>query len=417
MANIRLENITKRFGTFEAVKEMNLDVKDKEFVVFLGPSGCGKTTTLRLIAGLEQADEGGIFIDDMRVNDLSPSDRDTAFVFQFYALYPHMTVYDNIAFPLKAVKMPKSDVDVKVKRVADILHIGHLLDRKPNKLSGGEMQRVALGRAMVREPKVFLMDEPLTNLDASLRIEMRAELKRLQNDLGATTVYVTHDQVEAMAMGDRIAVMNKGMLQQIGAPMEIYNNPANIFVATFIGEPAMNLLNCQILQMNGKIFLKILHTDIFFEISDEWKKRIEDNVSDSNIILGIRPEDVFVYAEPESKNLSQKSGSPNLFGKMPQQVGTSQTYIEAEVYVTEPLGSENIIDLSIRENPEDGENIILKVRTSPTFMVNVGQKLWMNFDMARMHIFDPKTEKAIQTPNFSFLLGKEKKSLIKRKEN
>jgi multiple sugar transport system ATP-binding protein len=378
MANIRLENITKRFGTFEAVKEMNLEVKDKEFVVFLGPSGCGKTTTLRLIAGLEQADEGSIFIDDVRVNNLSPSDRDIAFVFQFYALYPHKTVYDNIAFPLKAVKMPKSDIDVRVKEVANILHIGHLLDRKPNKLSGGEMQRVALGRAMVREPKVFLMDEPLTNLDASLRIEMRAELKRLQNDLGATTVYVTHDQVEAMAMGDRIAVMNRGMLQQIGAPMEIYNNPANIFVATFIGEPSMNLLNCQILQMNGKAFLKILHTDIFLEISDEWKKRIEDNVSDNNLILGIRPEDVFVYEEPKSES------------------------VETEVHVTEPLGSENIIDLSIRKNPEDGGNIILKVRTSPTFMVNVGQKLWMNFDMARIHIFDPKTEKAIQTPNFSF---------------
>jgi len=373
MANIRLENITKRFGTFEAVKEMNLEVKDKEFVVFLGPSGCGKTTTLRLIAGLEQADEGGIFIDDVRVNNLSPSDRDIAFVFQFYALYPHLTVYDNIAFPLKAVKMPKSDVDVKVKKVADILHIGHLLDRKPNKLSGGEMQRVALGRAMVREPKVFLMDEPLTNLDASLRIEMRAELKRLQNDLGATTVYVTHDQVEAMAMGDRIAVMNKGMLQQIGTPMEIYNNPANIFVATFIGEPAMNLLNCQMLQMNGKAFLKIIHTDIFLEISDEWKKRIEDNVSDSNLILGIRPEDVLVYEKPESES------------------------IETEVHVTEPLGSENIIDLSIRKNPEEGENIILKVRTSPTFMVNVGQKLWMNFDVARMHIFNPTTEKSVQT--------------------
>jgi len=371
MADIRLENVTKRFDQLEAVKEMNLSVKDKEFVVFLGPSGCGKTTTLRLIAGLEQADEGDIFIDNVRVNDLFPSDRDIAFVFQFYALYPHMTVYENIVFPLKAVKMPKSDIDVKVKNVVEILHIGHLLDRKPNKLSGGEMQRVALSRAMVREPKVFLMDEPLTNLDASLRIEMRAELKRLQNDLGATTVYVTHDQVEAMAMGDRIAVMNAGMLQQIGTPTEIYNNPANIFVANFIGEPAMNLINCQILQTNGKAFLQIMHTDISLEIPDEWQKRIEDNISDNNLILGVRPEDIFVYQEPQSE------------------------YIETEVYVTEPLGSENIIDLSIGKNSEDGENISLKVRTLPTFMVNVGQKLWMNFDMARMHIFDPKTEKAI----------------------
>ena len=373
MANIRLENIIKRFGALEAVKEMNLEVEDKEFVVFLGPSGCGKTTTLRLIAGLEQADEGNIFIDNVRVNDLSPADRDIAFVFQFYALYPHKTVYDNIAFPLKAAKMPKLDIDVRVKEVAHTLHISHLLDRKPNKLSGGEMQRVALSRAMVRDPKVFLMDEPLANLDASLRVEMRAVLKRLQNDFSATTVYVTHDQVEAMAMGDKIAVMNKGMLQQIGTPMEIYNNPVNIFVANFIGEPSMNFLNCQILQMNGKAFLKIMHTDILLGISDEWKKRIEDNVSDSNLILGIRPEDIFVYTEPESKR------------------------IETEIYVTEPLGSENIIDLNIEKNSEDGENILLKVRTSPTLIVNIGQKLWMNFDMARMHIFDPKTEKALQT--------------------
>ena len=370
MADIRLENVTKRFDDF-AIEKMNLEVKDKEFVVFLGPSGCGKTTTLRLIAGLEWADEGDIFIDNLRVNDLSPADRDIAFVFQFYALYPHMTVYHNIAFPLKAVKVSTSGIDVKVKEVADRLHIGHLLNRKPNKLSGGEMQRVALGRAMVREPKVFLMDEPLANLDFSLRVEMRAELKHLQSYLGATTVYVTHDQVEAMAMGDKIAVMNKGMLQQIGTPMEIYNNPANIFVANFIGEPAMNLHNCQISQMNGKAFLKIMHTDISLEIPDEWKKRIEDNTSDSNLILGIRPEDIFVYQEPESDGM------------------------EAKVHVIEPLGSENIIDLSVGKNPEDGESIILRVRTSPTFTVNVGQKLWMNFDMSRMHIFNPKTEEAI----------------------
>jgi len=370
MADIRLENITKRFDDF-AIERMNLEVKDKEFVVFLGPSGCGKTTTLRLIAGLEWADEGDIFIDNLRVNDLSPADRDIAFVFQLYALYPHMTVYDNIAFPLKAVKVSTSEIDAKVKEVADRLHIGHLLNRKPNKLSGGEMQRVALGRAMVREPKVFLMDEPLANLDFSLRVEMRAELKHLQSDLGATTVYVTHDQVEAMTMGDKIAVMNKGMLQQIGTPMEIYNNPANIFVANFIGEPAMNLHNCQISQMNGKAFLKIMHTDISLEISDEWKKRIEDNTSDSNLILGIRPEDIFVYQEPESDGM------------------------ETKVHVIEPLGSENIIDLSVGKSPENGENILLRVRTSPTFTVNVGQKLWMNFDMAKIHIFNLKTEEAI----------------------
>jgi len=375
MADIRLENVTKRFDDF-AVEEMNLEVKDKEFVVFLGPSGCGKTTTLRLIAGLEKADEGNILIDDLRVNDLSPADRDIAFVFQLYALYPHMTVYDNIAFPLKAAKTSTAEIDTKVKEVAERLYIGHLLTRKPGKLSGGEMQRVALGRAMVREPKVFLMDEPLANLDFSLRVEMRAELKHLQSDLGATTVYVTHDQVEAMAMGDKIAVMNKGILQQIGTPMEIYNNPANIFVATFIGEPAMNLLNCQVSQMNGEALLKITNTDISLEIPDEWKKRIEDNTTshataDRNLILGVRPEDIFLSQEPEPK------------------------YIETKVHIVEPLGSENIIDLNIGKNLEKDEDILLRARTSPAFTVNAGQKIWMNFDMARMHIFDPKTEKAI----------------------
>ncbi len=242
MAEIKLEHITKRFAEVVAVDDVNLEIHDQEFVVFLGPSGCGKTTTLRAIAGLECPDEGDIFIDGTRVNALPPADRDIAFVFQFYALYPHLTVYDNIAFPLKAVKVPKSEIQERVKEVATILQIQAMLDRKPSHLSGGEMQRVALGRAMVRRPKAFLMDEPMSNLDAKLRVDMRAELKRLQRRLGATTIFVTHDQVEAMSMADRIVIMDQGRLQQIGTPQEVYNQPQTIFVAQFMGSPSMNLI-------------------------------------------------------------------------------------------------------------------------------------------------------------------------------
>src|SRR4051812_2697440 len=245
MAHVELRSITKRYDHLTAVNNLSLEVKDREFVVFLGPSGCGKTTTLRSVAGLEHPEEGDILIDGRRVNHLSPADRDIAMVFQFYALYPHMSVYDNMAFPLRAVKMAKSELDQRVRDVAKVLHVEHLLQRRPGNLSGGEMQRVAIGRAMVRRPKVFLMDEPLTNLDAKLRSEMRAELKRLQNDIGATTVYVTHDQLEAMSMGDRIAVMSQGLLQQMGTPGDVYDHPKNLFVAGFIGSPAMNFLPCR----------------------------------------------------------------------------------------------------------------------------------------------------------------------------
>ena len=372
MAGIKLVNATKRFSEeVVAVKEMNLEVKDQEFVVFLGPSGCGKTTTLRLIAGLEHADEGDIFIGGIRVNNLSPADRDIALVFQFYALYPHFTVYDNIAFPLRAVKVPKSEIDVRVREVADILHIDGLLNRKPGKLSGGEQQRVALGRAMVRRPKAFLMDEPLSNLDAKFRAETRAEIKRLQNDLGATTIYVTHDQVEAMAMGDRIAVMNLGMLQQIGTPAEIYEKPANLFVADFVGSPAMNFLDCHIQEIGDTASLNIANTEVSIEIRDKLKNKIEREATNGNLVLGIRAEDIFIYTEARYE------------------------YIEAEVYVIEPLGSENIIDISIGKHPQTNEDILLKVRTLPTFTANIGQRLWIDFDRGRMHIFDKKTQKAI----------------------
>lgn len=385
MADIRLVNVTKRYDEVVAVKNMNLEVGDKEFTVFLGPSGCGKTTTLRSIAGLEHPEEGDIFIDKVRVNDLTPADRDIAFVFQFYALYPHMTVYENMAFPLKAIKMPKSEIDERVKEVAAILRISHLLNRKPSKLSGGEMQRVALGRAMVRRPKAFLMDEPLTNLDAKLRAEMRAELKRLQNDIGATTIYVTHDQVEAMSMGDKIAVMNEGLLQQIGTPDEIYNHPSSLFVAGFVGSPAMNLVNCEISEESARAYLQIKSSELKIQLSDEVKKVVEAKSSSRELVLGIRAEDIFVYKE-------------NRVGALlatPSSVSSSAPLFETEVYVVEPLGSENIIDLRIGHDSKTGAEVILRARTLPTFTASIGQKLWMDIDKTRMHIFDKQTEKAI----------------------
>ncbi len=364
MANVKVENLTKRFAEIVAVNNLSLEVKDREFMVFLGPSGCGKTTTLRSIAGLERPDEGNIYIDDILVNDLPPADRDVAFVFQFYALYPHKTVYDNMAFPLKAVKTPKSEIDDRVKEVAKVLRIENLLSRTPEKLSGGEMQRVALGRAMVRRPKVFLMDEPLTNLDAKLRAEMRAELKRLQKDIGATTIYVTHDQLEAMSMGDKIAVLNEGVIQQIGSPAEVYDHPASLFVASFVGSPAMNLLDCEYVQENGKSFLIVGANDFRLEISDALGIKIRENATSSQLILGIRAEDIFVGEE------------------------RTEDAIQAEVYVVEPLGSENIIDLKIGEN-------LLRVKTLPTVQPNIGQPIKMRFDKDRMHVFDRNTEKAI----------------------
>src|SRR3954449_11940264 len=242
MASVTYDHVYKRFGDVVAVNDLNIHVEDKEFLVFVGPSGCGKTTSLRLLAGLEEITDGNIYIGDRVVNDVPPKDRDIAMVFQSYALYPHMSVYDNMAFGLKLRKTPKAEIDKRVKEAADMLSIGHLLDRKPKALSGGQRQRVALGRAIVRNPAVFLMDEPLSNLDAKLRVQTRAEILKLQQALKTTTIYVTHDQVEAMTMGDRIAVMRLGVLQQVGSPETVYEDPRNVFVAGFVGSPAMNLV-------------------------------------------------------------------------------------------------------------------------------------------------------------------------------
>ncbi len=371
MAQIKLENIVKRFGDVVAVDDFNLEIHDKEFVVFLGPSGCGKTTTLRLIAGLEHPEEGDILIDGNRVNDLSPADRDIAFVFQFYALYPHFRVYDNIAFPLKAVKVGKAEIDERVKRVADILQLTEILDRKPSVLSGGEMQRVALGRAMVRQPKVYLLDEPMANLDAKLRIDTRAEIKRLQHDIGATTIYVTHDQIEAMSLADRIVVIHQGVLQQVGTPHEIYNRPQSLFVAGFMGSPTMNLLDAEITAHEGKTILKLSHTDIRMTLSQQQQNHLNRNTQDNGYVFGVRPEHIKASKEQFGRNIA------------------------ADVHLIEPLGSVNILDLVLGTNQETHEPILLRVRTHPTFQVGIGDTVWLDFEEEQMHLFDQKTEQAI----------------------
>ena len=371
MAHIKLENVVKRFGDVIAVKDFNLEVEDKEFVVFLGPSGCGKTTTLRLIAGLETPEVGNIFIDGQRVNDLSPADRDIAFVFQFYALYPHLNVYDNIAFPLKAVKVSKTEIDTQVKRVAEILHISDMLDRKPSVLSGGEMQRVALGRAMVRQPKVYLLDEPMANLDAKIRVDTRAEIKRLQHEIGATTIFVTHDQVEAMSLADRIAVIHLGILQQIGTPHQIYNKPQSLFVAGFMGMPTMNLLDAELALKDGESVLHISHTDVHLRLSPERQKTITESVQENGLVFGIRPEHITATGQPNEQNIS------------------------AQVHLIEPLGAVNILDIRLGTHAETHDPILLRVRTHPTFRVTIGDTVHLNFDETEMHLFNRETEQAL----------------------
>ncbi|MYB92435.1 ABC transporter ATP-binding protein [Candidatus Poribacteria bacterium] len=371
MAHIKLENVVKRFGDVVAVKDFTLEVEDKEFVVFLGPSGCGKTTTLRLIAGLENPEEGDIFIDGQRVNDLSPADRDIAFVFQFYALYPHLNVYDNIAFPLKAVKVSKTEIDTQVKRVAGILQISDMLNRKPSVLSGGEMQRVALGRAMVRQPKVYLLDEPMANLDAKIRVDTRAEIKRLQHEIGATTIFVTHDQVEAMSLADRIAVIHQGILQQIGTPHEIYNKPQSLFVAGFMGMPTMNLLDAELTLKDGESVLHLSHTDVHLRLSPKRQTTVTSDAQENGLVFGIRPEHITAASQPGEHNIS------------------------AHVHLIEPLGAVNILDIRLGTHSETQDPILLRVRTHPTFQVAVGDRVWLGFDETEMHLFDRQTEQAL----------------------
>jgi len=357
MAKITVKNLTKRFGKLEAVKSLNLTVEEGEFVVLLGPSGCGKTTTLRCLAGLEYPDEGEIYFDDELVNDLSPSDRNVAFVFQFYALYPYLNVYDNIAFPLRAEKTPEKEVRERVNAVLKLLKIENIKTKSPRKLTSGEAQRVALGRAIVRRPRAFLLDEPLSNLDAKFREEMRLELRRLQTHLGTTTLYVTHDQAEAVSMADRIVVMNLGVVQQIGAPKEIYNHPKNLFVANFIGSPGMNFLNCKYQQ--GKLIGDAGLFAIFLD--KKLQKIVSDRAKSENLVLGVRPEDIVLtsYDDPQG--------------------------INSEVYIVEPLGTENIVNLKIGEH-------IIKMRADPDFYPQIGEKLKIKIKEGKMHLFDKKTE-------------------------
>lgn len=363
MAEIRINNLVKKFGDFTAVQDLNLTIAHGEFLILLGPSGCGKTTTLRSIAGLERQTSGDIFIGDRKVNDLAPGQRDIAMVFQFYALYPHLTAFNNISFPLRAMNTPAAEIETRVRQVAKLLRIEYLLSRKPKQMSGGEQQRVALGRAIVRRPAVFLMDEPLTNLDAKLRGDMRIELKHLQRELNTTMVYVTHDQTEALSMAKRIVVMNQGVLQQVGSPLEIYDHPAGLFVAGFIGSPPMNLFDVALVD-GGAPMLKQKGGAFALPISNQTLEQIRKTTSDEIVRFGIRPEDVHVTPV------------------------TGDGDMQAQVSVREPLGDEIIYDVRVGEQE-------LRVKAPPTLRLNVGDTIGLKFDRARAHVFDLKTEKAI----------------------
>ena len=366
MASVSYRHVFKRFGDVSVIKDFNLEIADKEFMVFVGPSGCGKSTNLRMLAGLEDVSEGDILIGDRVVNDVPPKDRDIAMVFQSYALYPHMTVYDNMAFGLKLRKMPKDEIDRRVKEAADILGLGNLLDRKPKALSGGQRQRVAVGRAIVREPAVFLMDEPLSNLDAKLRVTARAEISKLHQRLGTTFIYVTHDQVEAMTMGDRIAVLADGILQQCDTPRNLYNEPNNIFVAGFIGSPSMNFFNGTLVNEEGKLFVDT--GDFRVRVPDE-KREAFGSYAGKEVVMGMRPEHVHApdYAPPNIK------GEP----------------VNATVEVVELLGHELHLYLNSGKNSFVGT-------VDPRFGVHTGNNINLAFDMGNMHLFDKASQEAIR---------------------
>lgn len=366
MASVRVKKLVKKYDQNVAVNQLDLEVEDGQFMVFLGPSGCGKTTTLRCIAGLEIPDGGEIHIGDALVTTLAPADRDISFIFQSFSLYPHLTVFENIAFPLRAVRTPPDVLRERVGEVAAKLHIEKLLDRKPTKLSGGEMQRVAIGRAIVRRPKVFLMDEPLSALDAKLRTEMRAEIKRLQSDLGATTIYVTHDQLEAMSMGDKIAIMFGGLLQQVGTPTQVYDRPRNLFVAGFIGSPTMNFAPCRLSDDRAALQIRGVEgvAGVTLPVLPEARARFQQAPVGADLVLGVRPEDIALSREPKPE------------------------FFPAEVYVVEPLGSEKIVDLRLAGH-------VLKARTPPTFPAVMGETLFARIDQARAHLFDAQTSEAL----------------------
>lgn len=365
MAELKLNNLSKVYGKdVVAVKDFNLHIKDKEFIVFVGPSGCGKSTTLRMIAGLEEISSGELYIDGKLMNDVPPKDRDIAMVFQNYALYPHMNVFDNMAFGLKLRKFKKDEIKARVDNAAKILGLEDFLDRKPKALSGGQRQRVALGRAIVRDPKVFLMDEPLSNLDAKLRVQMRAEIQKLHSRLESTAIYVTHDQTEAMTMATRLVVMKDGVIQQIGTPKEIYDHPENVFVGGFIGSPAMNFLKGTV--KNGQL----LFEDNFVEIpEDKLKILIDNGYENKEVILGIRPEDIY-----------DTSSNPNY---------SNEFNIEIRVDVAELMGAETIVYGEV-----NGQNLVSRIDARTGILA--GSTMKLHFDMENSHFFNVETDLRIK---------------------
>lgn len=368
MASLSLKNVTKQYlNGFVAVKDFNLEIEDKEFVIFVGPSGCGKSTTLRMVAGLEDISGGELYIDGKMVNDVEPKDRDIAMVFQNYALYPHMTVYENMAFGLKLRKMPKDEIDKLVQEAARILDLSHLLDRKPKALSGGQRQRVAMGRAIVRNPKVFLMDEPLSNLDAKLRGQMRIEISKLHQRLGTTIIYVTHDQTEAMTLGTRIVVMKDGVIQQVDTPQNLYDMPENKFVAGFIGAPQMNLLDASVARTEAGITLTFGGNTVV--LPQEKGKRLEEGgYIGKEVVMGIRPEDL--HDEPEV--VAAAAGCT----------------LEAPIRVYEMLGAEVYLYFDIDETS-------CTARVNPKTTARPGDTVTFAMDMKKVHIFDKDTEQVI----------------------
>lgn len=375
MSEIALRNVCKQFDSEHyGVKDFNLDIHDKEFVIFVGPSGCGKSTTLRIIAGLEEITDGELWIDGELSNYLEPKDRGMSMVFQNYALYPNMTVYGNMAYALKIRKLPKDEIDRKVHEVAKILEIDQLLDRRPAALSGGQKQRVAIGSAIIRKPKAFLMDEPLSNLDAKLRAQMRVELVKLHKQLDTTIIYVTHDQTEAMTLGTKIVVMKDGLIQQVGAPQSIYDNPVNLFVAGFLGSPSMNFFRCTVkAEENNRtaLLLDDAKTVKKVYLDGTRGKQIADRYNGRHVILGIRPEDI--YELDEAKKLGIENESVD---------------VDEPVVNREMLGAEVILYF-------DEQGKTLAVRLSPENQTQVGEKVSLYFDMEKAHVFDPETEENI----------------------
>ncbi len=367
MSSLSLKNICKKYPNgFEAVKDFNLEIEDKEFIIFVGPSGCGKSTTLRMVAGLEDISSGELYIDGKLVNDVEPKDRDIAMVFQNYALYPHMSVYDNMAFGLKLRKVPKDEIDKKVREAAEILDLSALLDRKPKALSGGQRQRVAMGRAIVRKPKVFLMDEPLSNLDAKLRVQMRIEIAKLHQNLGTTIIYVTHDQTEAMTLGTRIVVMKAGIVQQVDTPQNLYEKPANLFVAGFMGSPQMNFLDATV-KVNGDVAsLEVAGQSIPLPAAKS-KALIDGGYNGKTVVFGIRPEDVY--------------DSEEFLAKAP-------TTFTSNVKVYELLGAEVYLYFDVDQFP-------ITARVDSRTKARPGDPIKFAFDVDKIHVFDKETEVTI----------------------